>query len=537
MKWDGQRLGLYLMSAFFLLSGAALFLDLVVEDKSTLKTGVGDKYGDYWETPPPLPLLSRNLRLYATGSTIDGDKFKTQILARQVEMQQLIRNISASMSRNPMVRKIQASRALFQYSGEAEWVDPTLKRHQGKDAFWQPVNGTKHKFFVYSAFYDDREKPLVRLIAATKTKKPDKVWCKLYYKDKEPVIVSAGISTIRENWNLQYSASFVTCDLMDRSSGSYRDAPQSVSLVAKLNLAASNQLPVHYSHTGIRPPSAPSIGVCVKPLHFHYNKTLELLQFIELNRILGVTKFTLYNDTVGDEVDCLLRHYQSLGLVEVLPWQLDMTSQKEIRTEGLFAALNDCLYRNMNKFKYLVMIDLDELIVPYKQDTLTELIADLSSKTMVQAGKNLPPSQVSSYSFQNAFFYLQWPDHKGDEKRPPLPALLKTRRRQKLHPPKQRSKYICVPSAVKEAGNHFVWEFHHGKTLNVQPEMGLLHHYRVCEFGGDDCVHNESVEDTRIPTKYGDALAARVRSEVKESACPLAFDQDGKSEEGTKKLR
>ena len=29
----------------------------------------------------------------------------------------------------------------------------------------------------------------------------------------------------------------------------------------------------------------------------------------------------------------------------VLPWRLDMTSQKEIRTEGLFAALNDCLYR------------------------------------------------------------------------------------------------------------------------------------------------------------------------------------------------
>ena len=28
---------------------------------------------------------------------------------------------------------------LHRYSGEAEWVDPTLKRHQGKDAFWQPV--------------------------------------------------------------------------------------------------------------------------------------------------------------------------------------------------------------------------------------------------------------------------------------------------------------------------------------------------------------------------------------------------------------
>ena len=31
--------------------------------------------------------------------------------------------------------------------------------------------------------------------------------------------------------------------------------------------------------------------------------------------------------------------------------------------------------RNMNSFKYLLMIDLDELIVPYKKDTLTELIA------------------------------------------------------------------------------------------------------------------------------------------------------------------
>ena len=43
------------------------------------------------------------------------------------------------------------------------------------DAEWQGVSGTRHKFFVYSAYCDDREKPLVRVIAATKTKKPDKV--------------------------------------------------------------------------------------------------------------------------------------------------------------------------------------------------------------------------------------------------------------------------------------------------------------------------------------------------------------------------
>ena len=53
---------------------------------------------------------------------------------------------------------------------------PALVAAPGRgDAEWQGVSGTRHKFFVYSAYCDDREKPLVRVIAATKTKKPDKV--------------------------------------------------------------------------------------------------------------------------------------------------------------------------------------------------------------------------------------------------------------------------------------------------------------------------------------------------------------------------
>lgn len=51
-----------------------------------------------------------------------------------------------------------------------------------------------------------------------------------------------------------------------------------------------------------------------------------------------------------------------------------MRSQKEIRTEGLFAALNDCLYRTMYRYKYLALVDLDEFIIPRHTDTLNELI-------------------------------------------------------------------------------------------------------------------------------------------------------------------
>ena len=60
----------------------------------------------------------------------------------------------------------------------------------------------------------------------------------------------------------------------------------------------SNFLPVHNHKTGIKPFTGSksivpknTIGVCIKPLHFTYNKTMELLQFIELNRILGVSRY------------------------------------------------------------------------------------------------------------------------------------------------------------------------------------------------------------------------------------------------------
>lgn len=117
---------------------------------------------------------------------------------------------------------------------------------------------------------------------------------------------------------------------------------------------------------------------------------------------------------------------------------------------------------------------------------------------------------TGAYSFQNSFFYLQFPDDaivyshdnsinpalraalitQRKTKRLPISILLfdfcenfiqfSLNRRAKLHPQKQRSKYICKPDAVVEAGNHFVWEFVTGRgSLNVPADAGILHHYRV----------------------------------------------------------
>lgn len=49
------------------------------------------------------------------------------------------------------------------------------------DGSWKIVNGTRFKFFVFSAFYDRRGGKLIRVIGATKTRGPEKVWCRLWY--------------------------------------------------------------------------------------------------------------------------------------------------------------------------------------------------------------------------------------------------------------------------------------------------------------------------------------------------------------------
>lgn len=98
------------------------------------------------------------------------------------------------------------------------------------------------------------------------------------------------------------------------------------------------------------------------------------MEFVELNYLLGIGHFTFYKNTIGPNVGCVLDRYKKDDLVSVLSWQLDMISKQEIRTEGMFAALNDCLYRNMYKSKFVAFLDIDEIIVPRQNDTLVQLI-------------------------------------------------------------------------------------------------------------------------------------------------------------------
>ena len=56
----------------------------------------------------------------------------------------------------------------------------------------------------------------------------------------------------------------------------------------------------------------------------------------------------------------------------------------------------------MYRFKYVLMVDVDELIISKRNETLPDLVKRLDAKE--------PRKKDGGFNFRNVFFYLHWPD-------------------------------------------------------------------------------------------------------------------------------
>lgn len=372
---------------------------------------------------------------------------------------------------------------------------------------WIEVAGSPREVFAYSAYLDRRGHfNVVRVVAIImKRKKVNE--CQVWSKNSTQRL-AAKTRIIHENWNLAYSAAFILCEIPASLE------PTRVVPVVNGRGERSSSLSVRVFPEG---PPAGNLSVCVKPFHYEFNRAVWLVEFIEFYRLLGTDQFILYNHTVGPDVQEVLTFYQNLGVVTVLPWALPVASQKQIRTEGIFAALNDCNLRSVGRYSLAAMVDVDEFLVPRKHSSLPEVVQSLG--------------EFDAYIFQNVFFYLYWendtavhdalygredalgPGLFGEEALVPyLLTAYKTRRLTTPHKPGQRSKYIVRPERVVEVGNHVVWEHVDAKKVkNVPTNLGLSHHYRICEFGGFDCLKQPNQVD-RQTHEWLLPLAKRVAS-------------------------
>ena len=244
--------------------------------------------------------------------------------------------------------------------------------------------------------------------------------------------------------------------------------------------------------------------VCVKPFHFNFSKAFALVEWIELNILLGAEYFTFYNYTLNPKLNPIIEWYSKRGLVEVLQWPLPMTfeiADREIKTAGQVIAQNDCHYRNKFKSKYTVQVDVDEFIIP----------RDITERTWSQLLSRLPDSDA--YIFLNTFFKLEWPvtdisfDGKNDAIVYELNTLLRLVREEKISAPYIRSKYIARTDTVELVWIHDVIKAKRQKRYVVPKTDGLVQHYRNWFNPGDP---KERVADTTV-LKYKDKLITNVK--------------------------
>ena len=232
--------------------------------------------------------------------------------------------------------------------------------------------------------------------------------------------------------------------------------------------------------------------MCLPPMFGRSNleHAQRFIEWVELNRILGANHFTVYNYSIGKDMNHVLRLFEKRGLIEIVQWELPMDG---IYYYAEHAAINDCLLRNRFKSKYVINSDMDEFVIPHKKDTLTwnDMLQYLSKE--------------SAYSFRSAFFHnpkdvknIALVDKKVPRNISKLITLTNFIRDKEFQ--RGRVKYMVNSDSAQRIGIHNAYDLRWGRQLTVDPSVAFIHHYRTDQI-------KDVTYDTTVYDKYANSLS------------------------------
>ncbi|CAL8284285.1 unnamed protein product [Lota lota] len=134
-----------------------------------------------------------------------------------------------------------------------------------------------------------------------------------------------------------------------------------------------------------------NLTVCISNLFGKYNNVLQFTQTLEMYRLLGVNRVVVYNTSSGPDLARLLHSYSQEGFVEVVPWPIDQHLDPsygwqpslfpgDIHYFGQLTTLNECVYRSVERSRYVLLNDIDEIIMPYQHSDLMAVLHTLQQQ-------------------------------------------------------------------------------------------------------------------------------------------------------------
>lgn len=307
---------------------------------------------------------------------------------------------------------------------------PSLEKILFNNLYWQTLNTDLGQYQLLGAYWDVRRKnknaPTVRLLAMiTPLKITENLYCQFWFKDK--VVLSPKIYHYflwREAWGgnneNNYKPYLINCKVPTEYMNQH---PIAVSLVKNPCDKATNILKI----TVNIPKKKENFAVCVKGLDFHSDISFKLIEWIELLKLLDVKKIFFYELHVNEDVKRILQYYEEVeGTIEMTPVTLPGHYPNEPYLQHMFLhqyrgkkrlyeliSYNDCFLKHMYEYKYIVLLDVDEVIVP-TTGNWTTLINQITSDPK-NVGK-------SSYNARNVYFFDDYITE--DEYKPEIPSYM-----------------------------------------------------------------------------------------------------------------
>lgn len=390
-----------------------------------------------------------------------------------------------------------------------------------RDGLWYNMSDDQMRMYAYSAIYDDRlsllSEPVIRVIVISD---PVHRWnvrpyCVLRRDDAVTVVrTKEKPKPIGWGWPMNKKAAreyVLTCPTVGGI------VPHSVSITSNPNIdevcSSTITVPVTVPK---KPEKKRDFAICMQ-VSFGHIDPVRIIEWIELQKILGVSLIGIYDLKLSEASLNVLRHYSDEGLVDLRKTEPIYDDLDHYLLQGS-PVINDCIYRHMYEFDRIIVIDFDEIILPRKHDTLADLVAYLDEAY----------PQGVNYAFRNNYFFL---DMEPDVEIPPSLTLLRFRRKVTVSPNRSQMKSIINPMACTNMHNHDCWgltpdyalhTFHfwsperYGRTQPVDPDVALNQHYKKCHLSKEECrqmMKDATLDDTIL--QFRNLLTKRVGEKVK----------------------
>ena len=328
--------------------------------------------------------------------------------------------------------------------------------------------------YTFSAFYDNRVSlqslPVIRIVAITEELEDKNMFCVVEYEAEHCRRVNIvdhfdiGAGAYRHGKN--FKEYVLECKL------GCEHVPTSVGLVLAENDQPAWMMPVEVPQ---RTEHKLEFVACVSVSYWHIDP-YKIVEWMEMQRLLGVGLVTVYNNSLDAESARIFQYYAQTGFVDFRQSHNFISDLGEVTYHmHMSPVINDCMYRHMHRAKKILVIDMDELIIPRHNYSL---------HAMVDTIERMEPAYHSarSYLFRNAYFFY---DFVPDTKQPFQLSTLQYRSRLNVSILGYSAKSIIDPRSCFAMHNHYCWGvnklYNDGEQMAyVEPEVALLHHYKKC---------------------------------------------------------